>query len=101
MPVTESVRDADVRTQIHPYTNLSLHQEAGPMVITRGAIGDWLDPMITGAERALELLAVTEAQALEAYAVSTDVNSVENNNPSLLEPVKAEPEQHHDQETLI
>jgi len=72
-----------------------------PMVITRGAIGDWLDPMITGAERALELLAVTEAQALEAYAVSTDVNSVENNNPSLLAPVKAEPEQHHDQETLI
>ena len=37
---------------------------------------------------------MTEAQALEAYAVSTDVNSVENNNPSLLEPVTAEPEQH-------
>jgi len=72
-----------------------------PMVISRGAISDWLDPMITDAERALELLAVTEAQALEAYAVSTDVNSVENNNPSLLEPVTAEPEQHHDQETLI
>jgi putative SOS response-associated peptidase YedK len=72
-----------------------------PMVISRGAIGDWLDPMITDAERALELLAVTEAHALEAYAVSTDVNSVENNNPSLLEPVTAEPEQHHDQETLI
>ena len=72
-----------------------------PMVISRGAIGDWLDPMITDAERALELLAVTEAQALEAYAVSTDVNSVENNNPSLLMPVTAEPEQHHDQETLI
>ena len=72
-----------------------------PMVISRGAIGDWLDPMITDAERALELLAVTEAQALEAYAVSTDVNSVDNNNPSLVEPVTAEPEQHHDQETLI
>lgn len=72
-----------------------------PMVISRGAIGDWLDPVITDAERALELLAVTEAQALEAYAVSTDVNSVENNNPSLLKPVTAEPEQHHDQETLI
>jgi putative SOS response-associated peptidase YedK len=72
-----------------------------PMVISRGAISDWLDPMITDAERALELLAVTEAQALEAYAVSTDVNSVDNNNPSLVEPVTAEPEQHHDQETLI
>jgi putative SOS response-associated peptidase YedK len=72
-----------------------------PMVITRGAIRDWLDPTITDSRRALELLAVTEAQALEAYAVSTDVNSVENNNPSLVEPVTAEPEPHHDQETLI
>jgi 4-aminobutyrate---pyruvate transaminase len=36
MPHTESVQDADIRAQIHPYTNLSLHQEAGPMVITRG-----------------------------------------------------------------
>ena len=72
-----------------------------PMVITRDAIGDWLDPTITDPRRALELLAVTEAQALEAYAVSTEVNSVENNNPTLVEPVTAEPEQHHDQETLI
>jgi putative SOS response-associated peptidase YedK len=77
-----------------------------PMVISHDAIADWLDPTITDPQRALELLAVTEAGALEAYAVSTDVNSVENNNPSLLEPVTAEPEQHHDQgthdqETLI
>jgi putative SOS response-associated peptidase YedK len=72
-----------------------------PMVITREAIEDWLDPTITDPERALELLAVTEAAALEAYAVSTDVNSVENNNPSLIEPLTAEPEQRHDQETLI
>jgi putative SOS response-associated peptidase YedK len=72
-----------------------------PMVITREAIEDWLDPMITDPGRALELLAVTEAAALAAYAVSTDVNSVENNNPSLIEPLTAEPEQHLDQETLI
>ena len=72
-----------------------------PMVITREAIEDWLDPTITDPERALELLAVTEAAALEAYAVSTDVNSVENNNPSLIEPLTAEPESRHDQETLI
>jgi putative SOS response-associated peptidase YedK len=38
---------------------------------------------------------------LEAYAVSTDVNSVENNNPSLVEPLAGEPEQQQDQETLI
>ena len=58
-----------------------------PMVITREAMDAWLDPTITDPKRALELLAVTEAAALEAYAVSTDVNSVENNNPSLVEPI--------------
>jgi putative SOS response-associated peptidase YedK len=72
-----------------------------PMVITREAIDAWLDPEITDPKHALELLEVTEAGALEAYAVSTDVNSVENNNPSLIEPLAVEPEQHHDQETLI
>jgi putative SOS response-associated peptidase YedK len=72
-----------------------------PMVITREAIDAWLDPEITDPKHALELLEVTQAGALEAYAVSTDVNSVENNNPSLIEPLAVEPEQHHDQETLI
>jgi len=72
-----------------------------PMVITRDAIDAWLDPEITDPERALELLEVTEASALEAYAVSTDVNSVENNNPSLVEPLTSEPEHQQDQETLI
>ena len=72
-----------------------------PMVITREAIDAWLDPDITDPKQALELLEVTEASALEAYAVSTDVNSVANNNPSLVEPVAVEPEQQHDQETLI
>jgi putative SOS response-associated peptidase YedK len=71
------------------------------MVITREAIDAWLDPEITDPKHALELLEVTEARALEAYAVSTDVNSVENNNPSLVAPLAVEPEQHHDQETLI
>jgi len=44
---------------------------------------------------------VTEASALEAYAVSTEVNSVENNNASLVQALASEPEQQHDQETLI
>jgi putative SOS response-associated peptidase YedK len=46
---------------------------------------------------------VTEAELLEAYPVSTAVNSVQNNDPSLLEPI---PEATQDssadaQETLI
>ncbi|MCE3270954.1 MAG: Adenosylmethionine-8-amino-7-oxononanoate aminotransferase [Ramlibacter sp.] len=31
-----TVQAGDIGAQIHPYTNLSTHQEAGPMVITRG-----------------------------------------------------------------
>ncbi|WP_332827335.1 aspartate aminotransferase family protein [Ramlibacter sp.] len=31
-----TVHAGDIGAQIHPYTNLSMHQEAGPMVITRG-----------------------------------------------------------------
>lgn len=58
-----------------------------PMVITRDAIDAWLDPSRTDPEAALALLGVTEADALTAYAVSTEVNSVQNNNPSLIEPL--------------
>jgi putative SOS response-associated peptidase YedK len=74
-----------------------------PMVVTRDAIDAWLDPTITDTKHALELLAVTESAALEAYAVSRDVNSVENNDPSLIKPIAAEPETEPapDQETLI
>jgi len=59
-----------------------------PMVITRDAIGPWLDPNLTDPKAALGLLAVTEAEQLEAYPVSTAVNSVQNNDPSLVQPVE-------------
>ena len=36
MASVSTVQDADIRGQIHPYTNLSLHEDVGPMVITRG-----------------------------------------------------------------
>jgi len=36
MAPAQSVQDADILAQLHPYTNLSLHSQAGPMVITRG-----------------------------------------------------------------
>ena len=64
-----------------------------PMVIRREAIDAWLDPTLTDPEQALRLLAVTEADALEAYAVSTDVNSVQNNEPSLKDPIAYEPDE--------
>jgi putative SOS response-associated peptidase YedK len=64
-----------------------------PMVIGRDSWDAWLDPGLTDPDAALRLLAVTEPEALEAYAVSTAVNSVKNNEPSLVEPLPAEPDE--------
>lgn len=58
-----------------------------PMVVPRQSWDAWLDPNLTDPQAALELLQVTEPAALEVYAVSTAVNSVRNNDPSLLEPL--------------
>jgi putative SOS response-associated peptidase YedK len=61
-----------------------------PMVVRRDAADAWLDPGLTDVRRVRDLLAVTESELLEAYAVSTEVNSVQNNHPGLLEPISAE-----------
>jgi len=58
-----------------------------PMVVPAAAIDRWLDPGLTDPAEALGLLSVTDAAALEAYAVSTAVNSVQNNEPALLTPL--------------
>ncbi|MFX4272993.1 SOS response-associated peptidase [Propionibacteriaceae bacterium Y1685] len=58
-----------------------------PMVIQQEAWDSWLDPSLTDADAALDLLAVTEADQLQAYAVSTEVNSVRNNGPQLVRPL--------------
>jgi putative SOS response-associated peptidase YedK len=61
-----------------------------PMIIRREAYDTWLDPSMTDPAEAMRLLRVTDAAALEAYAVSTAVNRVDNNDPSLLEPLAEE-----------
>ncbi|HEX8509201.1 MAG TPA: SOS response-associated peptidase, partial [Propionibacteriaceae bacterium] len=58
-----------------------------PMVVARDSWDAWLDPQLSDTEDALRLLAVTEPDALEVYAVSTAVNKVQNNGPSLVEPL--------------
>lgn len=58
-----------------------------PMVIARDAWEPWLDPHLTDAEAARDLLRVTEADQLEAYAVGSAVGNVRNNGPELVEPL--------------
>jgi len=57
-----------------------------PMVVRPDAVDAWLDPTLTDPARVLDLL-VTDADELEAYAVSTEVNNVKNNGPELLLPL--------------
>ncbi|GHE46501.1 DUF159 family protein [Streptosporangium violaceochromogenes] len=58
-----------------------------PMLIERDRWTDWLDP---GVPDAREFLVPAGSLGLEAYPVSTAVNSVRNNGPDLLRPLPAE-----------
>ncbi len=71
-----------------------------PMVIGKDSYDAWLDPTQTDPDAALDLLAVTDAGALEVYAVSTQVNSVKNNDPSLVRPLDQHAEEDAE-ETLL
>jgi putative SOS response-associated peptidase YedK len=50
----------------------------------------WLDPGVSGRDDLLSLLVPAAPGRLEAYPVSTDVNNVRNNGPSLVTPLPAE-----------
>jgi putative SOS response-associated peptidase YedK len=58
-----------------------------PMTIERAEWRAWLDPGL-GAEAAAPLLAPASTLRLEAYPVSTLVNSVRNNGPELIAPLE-------------
>jgi len=57
-----------------------------PMVVRPDVVDAWLDPTLTDPDRVRGLL-TSDAADLEAYAVSTEVNSVKNNGPELLLPL--------------
>ncbi|MDO5500170.1 MAG: SOS response-associated peptidase [Propionibacteriaceae bacterium] len=59
-----------------------------PMIIAREAWAEWLDPRRTDPAEALDLLCVTGADQLAAYAVGRAVGNVRNNGPELVEPLE-------------
>ena len=61
-----------------------------PMIVDAAAVDAWLDPALTGPDQALALLGTTGTADLQADAVSTAVNSVKNNDPSLVRPISRE-----------
>jgi putative SOS response-associated peptidase YedK len=63
-----------------------------PMLIEHDKYDEWLDSDTTDPERLQRLLVPAAPGRLEAYPVSTDVNSVTNNGPQLVEPLELEGE---------
>ncbi|MFL6159292.1 MAG: SOS response-associated peptidase [Marmoricola sp.] len=58
-----------------------------PLMLTREAYDDWLDPAPRPTEELLGLLQPAAPGLLEAYPVSSLVSNVANNGPELLEPL--------------
>ena len=61
-----------------------------PLLVERDRWQDWLDPAPRGTDELLGLLVPASPDRLEAYPVSTEVNSVRNNGPQLVDPLPAE-----------
>jgi putative SOS response-associated peptidase YedK len=62
-----------------------------PMLVEPDDYEAWLDPALSDPERLGRLLVPASPGRLEAYPVSTEVNSVKNNGPHLLDPLPSDP----------
>jgi putative SOS response-associated peptidase YedK len=63
-----------------------------PLLVEPERYASWLDPTVSDPDDLKALLVPAAPGRLEAYPVSTDVNSVRNNGPELVEPLPTEPE---------
>jgi len=57
-----------------------------PVILSKDAEAFWLDPTIEEFDRLLALLSPYAADEMDAYEVSSLVNSVNNDSPDLVEP---------------
>jgi putative SOS response-associated peptidase YedK len=64
-----------------------------PLMVERDRWASWLDPAVDDPDTLKQLLVPAAPGRLEAYPVSTAVNSVRNNGPELLDALAAEPGQ--------
>jgi len=69
---------------------LGVIHERMPMVIGHGQWAEWLDPDLQDAAQLAHLLAPAVSSGLITTPVSTKVNSVRNNGPELIEPLRDE-----------
>ena len=66
---------------------LGMIHDRMPMIIDPASWDDWLDPANSDVADLRALLAPAAASGLTTYPVSTEVNSVRNNGPQLIEPI--------------
>jgi len=67
---------------------LGMIHDRMPMIIDPARWADWLDPVTSDVADLRALLVPAAVSGLQTYPVSTQVNSVRNNGPSLIEPVQ-------------
>ena len=60
------------------------------MVVERASYDRWLDPSVQDVDQLRPLLVPAAPGRLAAYPVSTEVNSVRNNGPQLIEAIGLE-----------
>lgn len=58
-----------------------------PVILTKGAEKEWLNPAIKDPVQLKNLLIPFQSEDMEAYEVSSIVNSPKNNQPEVIEPV--------------
>jgi putative SOS response-associated peptidase YedK len=70
---------------------LGMIHDRMPMIIDPASWADWLDPANSDVSDVRALLSPAAVSGLMTYPVGTEVNSVRNNGPRLIEPVGAGP----------
>jgi putative SOS response-associated peptidase YedK len=74
------------RSCLEPHRKWSALHHRQPVTIPPEEWSAWLDPQV-GADQAVQLaLQLPEVREWQAWPVSTPVNSVRNDDPSLIEP---------------
>ena len=87
-PDADPLRTCTVLTTEPNEVMRSLHDRM-PVVLPRDACDVWLDPSVTDVDVLVALCRPCPPELLEAWPVSTAVNSVRNDGPHLVEPVPA------------
>jgi putative SOS response-associated peptidase YedK len=84
----EAIQSCAIVTTAAPPALAAIHDRM-PALLDGDAIAAWLDPGLGDAARLSPLLGAGEAGALEARAVSREVNDARHEGPRLVEPLSS------------